>query len=88
MPIIKQSKKYGSYRDYIKKQACNQELVWRSQQPAPRNGYTHPSYSVYNNSCTRGQDCSCVVHSTISAENILVDRSGNTIVQSTDSYKS
>lgn len=77
MPTLHKSKKYISYLDYIKKQSCDQELLWRSQQPAPQNGYTKTNYSVYNNSCTRGQHCSCVVHSTISAENILVDCSGN-----------
>jgi hypothetical protein len=67
------TKRYRSHADYIKKKACDQELTWRSKNQKPLNGYTTTSYSVYNNSCTRGQDCSCVVHSTISAENILVD---------------
>jgi hypothetical protein len=45
------TKRFRSHADYIKKQACDQELTWRSKHPKPLNGYTTTSYSVYNNRC-------------------------------------
>jgi len=68
--------RYRSQADYIKHKSCDQELSWRSKNPAPCNGYTSTSYSVYNNRCYLGQGdraCKCIVHSTISSKNSLVD---------------
>ena len=68
--------RYCSHADYIKHRACDQELLWRSKKPAPLNGYTTTSYSVYNNRCYLGQGeraCKCVVYSTVSPKNTLVD---------------
>ena len=72
--------RYRSHADYIKHKACDQELLWRSNHPAPRNGYTSTSYSVYNKRCHLGQgdrECKCVANSTISGENMLIDCSHN-----------